>query len=182
LRTTARRLAIVNSTATIVRDCGTRVEYAYGRTLWLGIVTTAVPRLFWPDKPTTNIGLEVGKTFHMAGFANYSQIAPSQIGELYWNFNVPGIVVGMFLVGIWLRVLYLRFGANQGSNPLRLAMYVTLLYATYIGLDGGIGGLPSVLLREGLIFLLLEKGMLLLASAGQRRAMPISQGTAFVRP
>jgi hypothetical protein len=182
LRTTARRFAIINSTATIVRDCGTRVEFAYGRTLYLGIVTTAIPRILWPNKPSTNIGLEVGKTFHMAGFSNYSQIAPSQIGELYWNFHVPGIVVGMFLIGVWLRVLYLRFGANQGSNPFRLAVYVVLLYTTYNCLDGGLGSLPSAMLRQGVMFLVLEKFFLVMESIGQRRAVRLGPEAAYVRP
>jgi hypothetical protein len=116
LKTVARRLSIINSTAVIVRECGTNVEYQYGRTLWLGIISVAIPRIVWPDKPLMNIGVDFGKTFRITGFKNYSAVSQSMVGELCWNLHVPGIIAGMFLMGFWLRCLYQRFGANR-ENP-----------------------------------------------------------------
>lgn len=171
LRTTAKRLAIVNSTAVVIRECGTRVDYEYGNTLWLGVVSAAIPRILWPEKPNINIGIEFGKKFHMTPFGNYSSISPSQVGELYWNFNVPGIVMGMFALGVFLSVLYLRFGANRGAAPFRLAMYITVMFAFLQSSDGYLGALESVTTKEILVLLVLERGLMFLETSRQRSAV-----------
>src|SRR4029453_10604608 len=46
LSTVPRKLSIINSTAVVVRDCGSRVEYQMGKTIWDGIVLLAIPRIF----------------------------------------------------------------------------------------------------------------------------------------
>lgn len=167
LRTTAKRLAIVNSTAVIIRECGSRVDYEYGNTLWTGVVAAAIPRIIWRDKPSINIGTGFGKLFHITAFGNYSSITPSQVGELYWNFNVLGIIPGMFLIGFYLRALYLRFGANGGVDPLRLSIYVTLMYAFLYSSGGYFGELESALFKETIILLVIEKVLFALSRTGQ---------------
>lgn len=164
LETVARRLSIINSTAVVIRDAGTRVEYQYGRTLALGIVCVAIPRIFWPEKPIVNIGVAFARTFRLTGFGNYSSASMSMVGELYWNLHVPGIIAGMFLMGIWLRALYLRFGANRGKNPLRLAMYIPLLFITVTSCEGEIGGLFGALVKSAIIMLVIEKIAMILVS------------------
>ena len=170
LKTTARRLAIVNSTAVVIRDCGGRVEYQMGNTLWIGVVSMFVPRILWPDKPIVVIGFQFAKTFHVVSFGNYAYISPGQPGELYWNFHVPGVVLGMFFIGFWFRALYQRFGLNRGTDPFRLGIYVTLLYASLVGTDGGIGAVEGQVIRELLIFLALEKAFLIFQPYGRRQS------------
>lgn len=167
LKTVARRLAIVNSTAVVIRECGSRVEYARGSTLWLGVLSAFIPRILWPDKPMITIGIQFSRTFHVTSFGNFSATSPSQAGELWWNFNIVGVIVGMFLIGVWLRVLYLRFGANRGSDPFRLAIYVTLLYMTLMVTDGYLAGLEALIIKQGAILLGLEKLFLLSGSFGR---------------
>ena len=169
LKTVARRLAIINSTAVVVRECGTHVDYQYGRTLWLGIISVAIPRIIWPDKPIMNIGVDFGKTFRITGFKNYSAVSQSMVGELYWNLHVPGIIAGMFLMGFWLGSLYQRFGANGGKNAFRLAMYIPLLFISVTAAEAEIGGLFGALVKTALILLALEKFLQFLYAQRDRR-------------
>ena len=175
LKTVARRLAIINSTAVVVRDCGTRVEYQMGKTLWDGVVLLAIPRIFWPNKPTTNVCTEFGKTFRMTGFGNFSATSMSMVGELYWQFHVPGIIAGMLLMGIWMRILYQRFAAGAVS-PIRLAVYVPLMYSTITVGEGEIGSLIGAVGRILFVYFIIEKGLVLMHGIGERRATGRSPG------
>jgi hypothetical protein len=49
------------------------------------------------------------------------------VGDFYWNFALPGVVVGMWLLGMGYRVFYQRYGAGRGFDPIRKAIYATLL-------------------------------------------------------
>lgn len=62
-----------------------------------------IPRLIWPEKPSVRLGPYVGQA--LLDFNNNSGAPPSAIGEFYINFGLPGVVVGMFLVGILLKVV-----------------------------------------------------------------------------
>jgi hypothetical protein len=59
------------------------------------------------------------------------------VGELYWNFAVPGVVVGMWLLGMGYRWYYERYGAGTGFDPIRKAIYATLLPIAIV-FDGNI--------------------------------------------
>jgi len=90
---------------------------------------------------------------------------------------VPGVIIGMFLLGACMRAIYQRFGANMGANPLSLAMYVTLLYSFLQTAEGSIGGVEGILIKQVVILLVVEKAVVLVQSLGGRRA-PIPLGTA----
>jgi hypothetical protein len=49
-------------------------------------------------------------------------LSPSILGELYINFAGTGIVVGLFLYGLFARALYARVVAAN-SNPLIMIVY-----------------------------------------------------------
>jgi len=169
LKTVARRLAIINSTAVVVRDCGNRVEYQMGKTLWDGVVLLAIPRLFWPNKPTTNVCTEFGKIFRMTSFGNFSAVSMSMVGELYWQFHVPGIILGTLVFGIFLRVIYERFGPGAAS-PIRLALYVPLMYVAALQGEGEIGALIGSVGRMLFVYFIIERGLVALQGIGERRA------------
>ena len=77
------------------------VPYARGRTLFLPTLVHFVPRLIWPDKPKMAFGREFGQLFRVVGVRDTeTNIASSVPGELYWNFDLPGIVLGMAPAGL----------------------------------------------------------------------------------
>ncbi len=133
-----KRVTIVSSVAAIISDTGRWVDYRYGETLLLAPIGLFVPRVLWPDKPNISIGREFGSTFRLKGAMDEeTEISPSMVGELYWNFSIPGVVVGMWLLGMGYRWGYQRFGAGSTFDPIRKALYATLL--------------PTALLLEGSI-------------------------------
>src|SRR5581483_11283574 len=45
-------------------------------------------------------------------------------GEGYWNFGIPGVMLGMLGVGILCGLLWRMSGANPVGAPLRMLIYV----------------------------------------------------------
>jgi uncharacterized membrane protein len=133
-----KRITIVTSVAAIVSDTGRWVDYRYGETLILGPIGLLIPRFLWPDKPNISIGQEFGETFRLKNAMDAeTYIAPSMVGDLYWNFSVPGVVVGMWLIGMAYRWYYQRFGAGAGFDPIRKSIYFTVL-PTVLSFEGNV--------------------------------------------
>jgi len=156
-----QRLSLVYCVGAILRDVPNAVPYRYGETLALLPIGLFVPRIVWPDKPNITIGREFGVTFQLVNAVDETtQISPTITGELYWNYDIPGVVIGMFLLGGVMRVFYERYGAGIGFDPLRRAAYMALL-PTVIHFEGNvaplIGGLVKSLLILGLVFLIARR-------------------------
>ena len=131
-----KRLTIVSSVAAILCDTGRRVDYRYGDTLILAPIGLLIPRFIWPDKPSISIGREFGDVFRLKNSLDVeTEISPSIVGDFYWNFGVPGVVVGMFLFGAGFQWYYRRYGEGVAFDPIRKSIYV--------------GVLPTILLIEG---------------------------------
>jgi hypothetical protein len=133
-----KRLSIVTSVAAIISDTGRWVDYRKGETLILAPIGLLIPRFLWPDKPNMSIGREFGETFRLKGAMDReTYISPSFVGEFYWNFALPGVVLGMLLLGMVYRWYYQRFGAGVGFDPLRKSIYYTLL-PTALSFEGNV--------------------------------------------
>ncbi|HXV75833.1 MAG TPA: hypothetical protein VD788_05885, partial [Candidatus Polarisedimenticolaceae bacterium] len=147
-----RRLALINSVAVVVRDTPRWVPYAEGSTLFLPAIAYFIPRAIWPDKPRFTLGREFGETFRVIHILDEkSSIAATVPGELYWNFDFPGIVVGMAVWGAAMRFFYVRYGQAHGQDPVRRAIHILLLIQ-FVHFGGGLAA-QSVLLLRTLILL-----------------------------
>ena len=123
-----RRLALINSVAVVIRDVPRWVPYAHGETLFFPLFAYFVPRVLWPDKPQHTLGREFGVTFRVVNMVDQkTSIASTVAGELFWNFDLPGVVVGMALWGFVMRALYRRYGESTQPDPLRHAIHILLL-------------------------------------------------------
>jgi hypothetical protein len=141
------RLALINSVAVVVRDTPRWVPYANGRTIFLPSLAFFVPRIIWPDKPLFDLGREFGRTFRMTLIIDdMTSIAATVPGELYWNFDLPGIVIGMAIWGTAIRFFYRRYGAGKGLDPIRRATHIVLLIQ-FIHFGGGIAGQGVLVIR-----------------------------------
>jgi hypothetical protein len=91
-----------------------------------------VPRFLWPEKPT----MDSGKWFtSYLGFPELeTSTAMTPAGELYWNFSVPGLVLGSALLcclyGLLWRIAE-RFG--KGTFFGALLYFFVILYPTSAG-------------------------------------------------
>ena len=155
-----KRITVVTSVAAIVSDTGRWVDYRYGETLVLAPIGLLIPRFLWPDKPNIGIGQEFGATFRLTKVMDReTYVAPSMVGDFYWNFSVPGVVIGMWILGMGYRWYYQRFGAGAGFDPIRKSIYFTLL-PTALAFEGNVaiavGGFIKVLVIL-VVFLLLSR-------------------------
>jgi len=123
-----RRLAMINSVAVVVRDVDRWVPYANGSTIFMPAVTYFIPRVLWPEKPVQTFGRDFGRIFRVTNpFTRDTYIAVTVPGELYWNFGVTGVLLGMGIFGAGLRLMYRRYGEGMGRDPVSQAIYILLL-------------------------------------------------------
>jgi hypothetical protein len=145
--TVKRRMAMINSVAVVLRDVGRWVPYAHGETLFTPAVTFFIPRVLWPDKPYFTMGREFAETFRVVAILDRdTRVAVTVPGELYWNFDLPGILIGMALWGVVLRFLYRRYGEALTLDPVRRAIHIVLLIQ-FAHFGGGIAAQAVGILR-----------------------------------
>lgn len=93
---------------------------------FLHLFTQFIPRAIWPAKPDP---IEYTITWLVYGVRSGSPF--TIIGELFLNFNIPGIIIGMFIFGILSRALYnylLRYRDDPGVVLIYGYTYASLLH------------------------------------------------------
>lgn len=88
-----------------------------------------VPRFLWPDKPNVTRGAWF--TTYLGASNRESESTSSTgitaVGELYWNFGIPGVVIGMLGIGIGYGLLWRMAGENPVCEPLHMMLYVSIV-------------------------------------------------------
>jgi len=106
-------------TAHILNAAGDELSLQYGQTIarWL---LAPIPRSLWRDKPVIPPGPEIGHKVYGQPVAG---VPPSLVAELYWNFHLPGVIIGAFAFGLLLRFLQAQLSPLDG-NLLTTTIYV----------------------------------------------------------
>ncbi len=97
------------------------VDLLYGSS-YFALFTLPIPRSLWPDKPGQVGGL-VGDVF----FHSPAGTPPGPIGEAYWNFHIPGVIIVFFIFGTfqkWLAQCFVRYQ----RRPAAVLIYLTVLF------------------------------------------------------
>lgn len=119
-----------------VHDTGTVL---YGEE-WLKLpAILLIPRALWPDKP--NYTLTGGwMTQEVLGYTNHqTATAVTMYGDFYVQFGLIGVLAGMFLLGVVLRVLYLRYGTARDARSELCYPFILLLVGPGMTVENGIG-------------------------------------------
>jgi hypothetical protein len=124
LQTAFERFHGLDSVAMIIRDRADLVNLLPGNTFMLALVGI-VPRFLWQDKPNLSIGIEL--TRYWVGSQAVGTSIPTIIGELYLNYEMLGVVLGMMLYGVFYRVIYLYFMGTSPVSRGRLFLYIFIL-------------------------------------------------------
>ncbi len=75
-----------------------------------------VPRLFFPDKPQKTLGQEYGHRYSFIDSRDYAtSINLEQTVEMYANFGGYGVLIGMFLMGMLYRALYVMLNHEEAG-------------------------------------------------------------------
>jgi len=88
-----------------------------------------VPRVLWPGKPNVTRG---------AWFSTYlglfeteaeatTSIGMTATGELYWNYGMPGVFLGMLAIGSLIGLLWRMASADPRGRPMHMLLYVSTM-------------------------------------------------------
>lgn len=100
---------------------GSEVGFLWGKT-YLNLLMFWVPRAVWEDKPR-GAGAYAGTLLFGSGGGG---VPPGPVGEAYWNFHVPGVVLIFFLYGMFHRMLAQAL-RTYGSVPAVWPLYAIIL-------------------------------------------------------
>lgn len=102
--------------------------YDNGERLLSVFASAFVPRFLWADKP------EAGGVFNMKYYAGWNikgwstNVGP--LGEAYGSFGAAGGIFYMFLLGLFLRWVYLKIFSLSDKIPLLICWLPVLFYLT----------------------------------------------------
>lgn len=88
-----------------------------------------IPRIIWPEKPTVTQG---GWFAYYVGFAESPEQSTMSLGitatgELYLNFGVIGVLVGMFIIGCLIGKFWHMVGVDPRESPIHMLFYVLIM-------------------------------------------------------
>jgi oligosaccharide repeat unit polymerase len=140
----------IAKTGQIINAVPNRLPLAYGRSIAVWFVAP-IPRQVWPDKPNISSGKEIADKVY--GQPTGGGIPPGLVGELYWNFALPGALLGALLAGLLLRRLYDRFSLRSGADDRNRLFFYAVVILPIGGwvLDVGLGGMFFFLIRESVL-------------------------------
>jgi hypothetical protein len=157
---------IVNGT-----DSG-QVDFRKGDTLFL-LLQSFIPRMFWPEKPNISIGQLFNHEFQLSE-SKFTYVPTTQLGELYWNFGMTSVILGMMCIGM-------VFGYIASLSSVGMAMtlpkFLVLMLATYylaVSFEGNIANEYSVFIRL-VILVALINGFVGIFGGHQRRVSPSNE-------
>lgn len=164
---TSRRLYGFDSMTLAVRYTPSQIPHRLGATLeglWVG----AVPRLLWPEKPTIGIGYWFA--VHYWGTPPGVTEVPQTVthpGELYIDFGLVGVIVGMALLGLWYRFAYTALRPAESGTA---ALLYTVVLLTVVSVDRDLPLVYVTLLQRMVAVVLLLVALAFVARLREARA------------
>jgi hypothetical protein len=150
LSSLAERLDAISSLAVVVSNYERLAPYeeSYGldNNIVKDTLTFAVPRVIWADKPVASEPRRYGDLYF-----NYSEnsFAITSMGDLLRNFGWEGIFLGMFLLGILMRLIYVSLVEKQAFSLWRITLY--FMFLTSVSYEGFYGAILPFLVKVGVI-------------------------------
>lgn len=110
-------------------------ERLLGQTLAYAVLGF-IPRVLWPGKPNLDVGRLFAVRFWGQPIDVQNSISLMNIGDLLWNFDFVGVLVGMFLFGLLYRVIYDYFLTRPTTGSVFI---YTILFIRLINIESGVG-------------------------------------------
>lgn len=120
-RATMSRLDLLQSVG-LVLSLGSRVKFLQGKERWWMIpYYQFIPRFIWSSKPILNKGARFSVAL---GYGDHTSTAITYPGDLYATYGLPGILAGMFLLGVVGQLLTNLIAGT--TNKRRLFVYAAI--------------------------------------------------------
>lgn len=127
----AQRLSRIGDVAIIVTKSPSIVPFVSPLELVGGPVLGFVPRSLWPGKPVLDAGYRANIAYYGAPPSVYSSVALTPYGDLYRHGGLVVVIVGMAVLGAFVRVIDDREGTDVTADP-RLMFLPMLLFTTLV--------------------------------------------------
>lgn len=119
-----RNSAYLEVLALVTQHVDSTGEFFNGRN-YLAPLFVFIPRALWPDKPVLSLGNWVYREVY--GYVGETSVGQTIPGDLYMNFAVAGVLVGLALFGIVGRAVTCLIAAMRSPRCVPLIPY--LVYA-----------------------------------------------------
>jgi hypothetical protein len=133
-QTVFERLSLKGNVELAFEHTGVDRPFQNGATL-VAVPLAFIPRLIWPDKPDVPTGQLFNHEFVRGGSAD-TYISPSHLGELYWNFGWPGLLVGLTFIGALLGLVAAKCCMAEHASVTRLLVLLVTVYYLCMGFEG----------------------------------------------
>lgn len=125
------RLSRIGDVAIIAEKTPSTIPYKSSMELISGPLLGFIPRSIWPGKPVLDAGYQTNVEYYGAAASVHSSAAVTPYGDLYRRGGIVVTIVGMAVLGMFVRAIDDREGAFRGVDP-RLMFLPMLLLATLV--------------------------------------------------
>lgn len=147
----AGRMHSLSSLALVMRFTPERRDYGYGSSLLNLPAAVLIPRAIWADKPQVSEFTEDFRHLYWGVLPDdQTSVAPSQLGHLWSELHIAGVLLGTLLFGLVWGVVFVRSRYGTVGETIFPQVVVASLVpysmqAFEVPLDGWLAGLPKVL-------------------------------------
>lgn len=154
----ADRVTLKGMVELIVERTGKGVEFQGGRTIE-PLLYVFIPRFLAPHKGDSSMaGLVFNREFHISADPD-TYISMSHLGELYWNFGWPGLVIGMALIGALMALVAASVRLDTRSTLPRFLFLLMTIYMLSLRFESSIAGIYTLWARAAVLLLLISAVM-----------------------
>jgi hypothetical protein len=133
----AERISLKSYVELVIARTGNGVDFQNGKTIQ-PLLFAFVPRFILPDKEDNAMtGRLFNRKFHLSE-SDETYIAMGQLGEFYWNFGWPGLVIGMFLVGLFMTVVASLVSLDDAQTLPRFLLLLCTIYLVALRFEDAI--------------------------------------------
>ena len=144
---------LLNKTIELGRPLG------YNKMVESFLTTLGPPRFIWKDKPLSlnAKGNEFGKAIGLVNPRDFStSVGPTLPGDLYMNFGIFGVTLGMFLFGFLWRMIYLYFIKESGKSLSGILFYSVFWIEIIRGMEDWTAPVYAGLVKLFLLLLIIH--------------------------
>ncbi len=128
----------------------------YGKSLLNFFISLGPPRFIWHNKPIISGGGDFGHRSGLLAPSVKSTVGVTIIGDLYMNFRLMGIIVGMFIFGILFRLIYEILIKKTNSSFSGVMIYTIVWLMIIKGMEDWIAPVYAGLVKTFLMLLLIH--------------------------
>ncbi len=128
----------------------------YGKSLLSFFISLGPPRFIWHNKPIISGGGDFGHRSGLLAPNVKSTVGVTIIGDLYMNFRLTGIIVGMFILGILFRFIYEILMKKTNFSFSGIMIYAIVWLMIIKGMEDWIAPVYAGLVKTFLMLLLIH--------------------------